>query len=173
MHFVKFHPEVASCLLSRGKRKYVPLGMRLLWKYIRNYFLVYQLMSHFLSYIQNYKEFEAEILDLQLEKYGLSFDTKKCTTSSWALGDENVIGIRSFNLLPNFMTIFGKRKRKQLTLVDFAPCLLPKGWYPLETCWGLTLVILRVFHKHIFLRGVAPPDYQYWRSYNPKFTTSV
>ena len=21
MHFVKFHPEVASCLLSRGKRK--------------------------------------------------------------------------------------------------------------------------------------------------------
>ena len=30
--------------------------------------------SHFLSYLQNYKEFEAEILDLQLEKYGLSFD---------------------------------------------------------------------------------------------------
>ena len=34
MHFVKFHPEVASCLLSRGKRKYAPLGMRLWWKYI-------------------------------------------------------------------------------------------------------------------------------------------
>ena len=65
MHFVKFHPEVASCLLSRGKRKYAPLGMRLLWKYIRNYFLVYQLISHFLLYLQNYKEFEAEILDLQ------------------------------------------------------------------------------------------------------------
>ena len=96
MHFVKFHPEVASCLLSRGKRKYAPLGMRLLWKYIRNYFLVYQLTSHFLSYLQNYKEFEAEILDLQLEKYGLSFDIKKCTSSGWALGDENVIGIRSF-----------------------------------------------------------------------------
>ena len=46
-HFVKFHPEVASCLLSRGKRKYAPLGMRLLWKYIRNYFLVYQWPSHF------------------------------------------------------------------------------------------------------------------------------
>ena len=65
MHFVKFHPEVASCLLSRGKRKYAPLGMRLLWKYIRNYFLVYRLISHFLLYLQNYKEFEAEILDLQ------------------------------------------------------------------------------------------------------------
>ena len=35
----------------------------------------------FLSYLQNYKEFEAEILDLQLEKYGLSFHIKKCTTS--------------------------------------------------------------------------------------------
>ena len=44
MHFVKFYPEVASCLLSRGKRKYAPLGMRLLWKYIRNYFLVYHLI---------------------------------------------------------------------------------------------------------------------------------
>ena len=96
MHFVKFHPEVASCLLSRGWRKYAPLGMRLIWKYI-NYFLVYQLISHFLSYLQNYKEFKAKILDLQLEKYGLSFDIKKCTTSGWALGDENVIGIRAFN----------------------------------------------------------------------------
>ena len=98
MHFVKFHPVVASCLLSRGKRKYAPLGMRLLWKYIRNYFLVYQLISPFLVYLQNYKEFEAEILDLQSEKYGLSFDIKKYTTSGWALGDENVIGIRAFNL---------------------------------------------------------------------------
>ena len=96
MYFVKFHPDLASCLLSRGKRKYVPLGMRLLWKYIRNYFLVYHLISHFLLYLQNYKEFEAEILDLQSEKYGLSFDIKKSTTSGWALGDENVIDIRSF-----------------------------------------------------------------------------
>ena len=97
MHFVKFHPELASCLLSRDKRKYAPLGMRLIWKYIRNYFLVYQFISHFLSYLQNYIEFEAEILDLQPEKYWLSFDIKKCTTSGWALGDENVIGIRAFN----------------------------------------------------------------------------
>ena len=98
MHFGKFHPEVASCLVSRDKRKYAPLGMRLLWKCIRNYFLVYQLTLQFLSYLQNYKEFEAEILDLQLEKYGLSFDIKKCTTSGWTLGEENVIGIRSFKV---------------------------------------------------------------------------
>ena len=97
MHFVKFHPEVASCLLCRGKRKYAPLGMRLIWKYIRNSFLVYQLLSHFLSYLQNYKEFKAKILDLQPQKYGLSLYIKKCTSSGWALGDENVIGIRAFN----------------------------------------------------------------------------
>ena len=75
---------------------YVHVGMRLIWKYIRNYFLVYQLISHFLSYLQNYKEFKAKILDLQTEKYGLLFDIKKCATSGWALGDENVIGIRAF-----------------------------------------------------------------------------
>ena len=85
MHFVKFHPVVASCLLSRGKRNYASLGMRLLWKYI-NYFLVYHLISHFLLYLQSYKEFQAEILDLQSEKYGLSFDIQKYTTSGWALG---------------------------------------------------------------------------------------
>ena len=105
MHFVKFHPEVASCLLSRGKRKYAPLRMRLIWKYIWNYFLVYQLISHFLSYFQNYKEFKAKILDLRPEKNGLSFDIKKCTTFCWALGDENVIGIRACNLNTNKMYV--------------------------------------------------------------------
>ena len=62
----------------------------------------YQLISPFLVYLQNYKEFEAEILDLQSEKYGLSFDIKKYTTSGWALGDENVIGIRAFKAISNF-----------------------------------------------------------------------
>ena len=97
--FCEVSPEVISCLLSRGKTKYATLEMRLWCKYIRNYLLVYQLISHFLSYLRNYKEFEGEILDLQLEKYGLSFETKKYTTSGWARGDENVIGIRAFNSL--------------------------------------------------------------------------
>ena len=97
MHFVKFHPDVASCLLSRGRRKYAPLGMRLLWKHLQNYILVYHLTSHFLLYLQNYKEFEDEILDLQLEYRNFHLISKKYTTSGWALGDENVIGIRSFN----------------------------------------------------------------------------
>ena len=127
MHFVKFHPKVASCLLSRGKRKYAPLGMRLLWKDIRNYFLVYQLISHFLLYLQNYKEFEAEIFDLQSEKYGLSFDIKKYTTSGWALGDENVIGIRAFNYT-KYQNILSQAKMidflcsTQLKL--YTPCII-------------------------------------------------
>ena len=99
MHFVKFHPEVASCLLSRGKRKYAPLAMRLLWRYIRSYFLVYHLISHFLLYLQNYKEFEAEILDLQSEKYGLSFDIKKIYYFRLSPGGENVVVTRAFNIL--------------------------------------------------------------------------
>ena len=97
MHFVKFHPEVASCLLSRDKRKYAPLGMRLIWKYIRNYFLVYQLILHFLSYLQNYKEFKAKILDLQPEKYGLSFWYQKMYYFRLSPGGWDVIGIRAFN----------------------------------------------------------------------------
>ena len=101
MYFVRFHPEVTSCLLFRGKTKYATLGMRLWCKYIRNYLLVYQLTSHFLPYHRKYKEFEGEISDLQLEKYGLSFETKKYTTSGWARGDENVIGIRAFKLKRN------------------------------------------------------------------------
>ena len=102
MYFMRFHPEVTSCLLSRGETKYATLGMRLWCKYIRNYLLVYQLTSHFLPYLQNYKEFEGEISDLQLENYGLSFETKKYTTSGWARGDENVIGIRAFKHLFHF-----------------------------------------------------------------------
>ena len=50
----------------------------------------------FLSYLQNYEELEAEILDLQLEKYGLSFDIKKMYYFRVSPGYENVIGIRSF-----------------------------------------------------------------------------
>ena len=98
MHFVKFHPEVAFCLLSRGKRKYAPLGDEAIMKIHKKLFsgIPIQLISHFLLYLLNYKEFEAVILALQSEKYGLSFDIKKYTTPGWALGDENVIGIRAF-----------------------------------------------------------------------------
>ena len=70
MHFVKFHPEVASSLLSRSKRNYAPLGMRLFMKIHKKIFFGIPINSHFLSYLQNYKEFEAEILDLLLENMG-------------------------------------------------------------------------------------------------------
>ena len=116
MYFVKFHPEVASCLLSRGKRKYAPLGMRLLWKYI-NYFLVYHLISPFLVYLQNYKEFEAEILDLQSEKHGLSFNIKKIYYFRLSPEDENVIGIRAFKILIFIDNIFQSKDSKKKNLV--------------------------------------------------------
>ena len=47
-------------------------------------------------------------MDLQLEKYGLSFDIKKYSTSGWALGDENVIGIRFFKLIGQSWLVNGK-----------------------------------------------------------------
>ena len=86
--------------LQRQNKVCNPGDEAMICKYI-NYLLVYQLTSHFLPYLRNYKEFEGEISDLQLEKYGLSFENKKCTTSVWARGDENVIGIRAFNTLCN------------------------------------------------------------------------
>ena len=35
VHFVRFHPEIVSCFLSRGKIKYVTLGMRLCEKTLK------------------------------------------------------------------------------------------------------------------------------------------
>ena len=96
IHFVNFHPVVASCLLSRGKRKCTPLGMRLLWKYIRNYFLVYNLISPFCYLSKTTKNLKLKFWICNQKNDGLSFDIKKYTTSGWALGDENVIGIRGY-----------------------------------------------------------------------------
>ena len=96
MHFVKFHPEVV-CLLTRGQRKYAPLGMRLLWTYIRSYFLVYicHLMSHF-------------VITPKLQRiwsWSFGFAIWKIWAFIWYQtiyyfqlnpGGENVIGIRAF-----------------------------------------------------------------------------
>ena len=159
MPFVKFHPEVASCLLSRGKRMYVPLGMRLLWKYIRNYFLVYQLFSHILLYLPNYKEYEAEILDLQLEKYGLSFDIKKWTTSGWALGDENVISIRSFNIK---ICSAGFKSRPSKMIIE----RIVSPWPMRNTEWrcskSCSVATIESNFSCIFHRSVTPPITGNW-----------
>ena len=45
MHFVKLHPQVASCVLFR--RKLAPPGDKAIMKIHKKYFLVYQLTSHF------------------------------------------------------------------------------------------------------------------------------
>ena len=97
MYLVRFHPEVTPCLPSRGKTKYTTLGMRLWCKYIRNYLLVYQLTSHFLQYLRNYKEFEGGISDLQIRKIWAFIWNQKIHYFGLSPGDENVIGIRTFN----------------------------------------------------------------------------
>ena len=50
--------------LQRQKKVCTP-GDEAIMKIHKKYFLVYHLISHFLLYLQNYKEFEAEILDLK------------------------------------------------------------------------------------------------------------
>ena len=54
------------------------------WGYYENMYykkLFSGIPFNFTFYVQNYKEFEAEILDLQIEKYGLSFDIKNVLLS--------------------------------------------------------------------------------------------
>ena len=61
-------------------------------------------------------------MDLQSEKYGLSFEFKNYTTSGWALGDENVIGIRAFKIKLNkkktlLREEFGKKNHPWMEVV--------------------------------------------------------
>ena len=72
---------VAPNILSRGKRKYVPPGNEAIMKIHKKLFSGIPFNFTFFVIFQNYKEFEVKILDFQIEKYGLSFDIKKCTTS--------------------------------------------------------------------------------------------
>ena len=86
-------------------------------------YISFLLYISLLCYI--YIEFEAEILDLQSEKYGLSFDIKKYTTSGGALGDENVIGIRAFKILIFIDNIFQKQRLKKNVGAKFNPICNP------------------------------------------------
>ena len=74
-HFGKCYPEVASCLFSRGKRKYAPLGMRLLWKYT-NYFLVYHLISHFFYISKTTKNLKLKFLICNQKNMGFHLISK-------------------------------------------------------------------------------------------------
>ena len=50
MHLVGFHLEFASCSVCKVKRKYVTLGMRLLYKSKRNWQLVYFYTLHTITW---------------------------------------------------------------------------------------------------------------------------
>ena len=101
------------------------------------------LISHFMPYLQNYKEFKAKILDLQLEKYGLSFDIEKYTTSGWALGDENVIGRRAFN--PSFI-VWKKKTHLNRFFQAFE-----RIQYKFENNFGLATFYGYLLKKHVLL----------------------
>ena len=79
MHFVKFHPDSFLFTLQRQKKVCTP-GDEAIMKIHKKLISGIPFNLNFFLYLQNYKEFEAEILDLQIEKYGISFDIKKCTT---------------------------------------------------------------------------------------------
>ena len=141
MHFVKFHPEVASWLLSRGKRKYAPPGDEAIMKIHKKLFsgipinfTFYVISPKVINYstglfhlfwsshalfgvshclhlakaklIRHPQIFLISPKLQRIWSWNFGFATgkiwafiwsiKKCTTSSQALGDANVIGIRSF-----------------------------------------------------------------------------
>ena len=75
-------------------------GDETVWKYIGNYFLVYQWTSHFLLLSPELQEsFWSWNFWCTNRKIWAFIWHQKCTTSGWALGDENVIGTSSFNLI--------------------------------------------------------------------------
>ena len=91
---------VASCLLSRSKRKYAPLhpGDEAVMKIHKKLFSGIPFNFTLFCYIsKTTKNLKLKLWICNKKKYGLSFDIKKYTTFGWALGDE--IGIRPFKLL--------------------------------------------------------------------------
>ena len=67
MHSVTFHPEGATCLLPRGKESMHPRD-EVIMKIHKKFFSGIPINFTFLSYLQNYKEFEAEILRIATRK---------------------------------------------------------------------------------------------------------
>ena len=92
MHFVKFNNEVASCLLSRGKKVCTPgdEAIMKIHKKLFHYFIHF-VISPKLQRIWSWN------FGFAIRKIWAFIWYEKYTTSGWALGDENVICIRAFN----------------------------------------------------------------------------
>ena len=86
IHFVKFHPEVASYSLSRGKKVYNP-GDEVMTKILHFFFIKLAKLQGVWRQIFRFARIKTWTVILN----------KKYTTSAWALEYENVIGIRAFN----------------------------------------------------------------------------
>ena len=91
IHFVKFHPEVASCLLSKGKRKYAPPGDEAI---IKIYKLFFGIPMNFTFLVISPK-----LQRIWSWNFGFATRTywyQKMYYFRLSPGDENMVGIRSF-----------------------------------------------------------------------------
>ena len=93
--FVRFHPKVASYLLSRAKGKYAIPGMRLWWKYIRNY----TNKLHISAISRKLKGVWRQNFRFGIRIIWASFIwNKKLLYFRLSPGDKNVIGISTFKM---------------------------------------------------------------------------
>ena len=98
IHFVKFHPDIASCLLSQRQKKVCTPGDEAIMKIHKKLFSVIPINFIFSVISPKLQRVWSWNFGFATRKiWAFIWYIKKCTTSGWALGDENVIGIRAFN----------------------------------------------------------------------------
>ena len=99
------------------------------------------------SVILKYGQFEAEILRVIMSKIMDFHLTPKSTISGWALGDENVIGLRAFNSLLILLTEAGDWLESSTTVQVCKAVLRMSASYlnsvlHIKTTWILTVANL-------------------------------
>ena len=176
--------QAVHCYLSICDLK---SGFQMLWtdeiaKFFITHFLTFQVQKFEASFISTYSFFQLTFSSLPLawllaHSLFLSHVMPSRSSTSivpWANSFwEWRIVCWELNLLLYYTDIMPQNRVYYYFLHGICYGIQVIGFLCIQT---LTLVLLRVFPKHIFLRGGCcnpPLDYQYWRSYNPKFTTSV
>ena len=99
---VQFYLKVASYFLSWGKNKYVTLVMRLLWKIHKKVKIGIPEIRTFSTINSKVYWFWSWNFVFVLKRIWVFIRLEKSTTSVWALGNENAIGISYFKLNENF-----------------------------------------------------------------------
>ena len=97
MHFVRFYPEVASCLLSRGKRKYMHPWGEAIMKIHKKLFSGIPFNFTLFVISPKLQRIWSWNFRYAIRKIRAFIWNQKYTTSGSTLGDENVIGVSAFN----------------------------------------------------------------------------